>query len=366
MGRPPLAEEPPHDSAGLVAEEWEEDLGDVESSDEDLYAPLGGDPEGYPNTNDEGAEETAAGTSLLADVRTAASEIGLASPRDSAQESAGQGIWAGVPLPRGDPPFPVAVGYTSMLRRSWSRVDPSDRWNPGCAGLKRLRYDPGEGLETMPPVEREVAEFTPLPPEKLEGDPVLPNPEGRAADKLISRAFDAAMRAARVGNLLAISLASARRQVEDVDPRVAATITTALTLQSQVVRDLGECLSTTVRARRHLWLRESSLPRTVRDQLISLPVEPGRVFNTSSRALLEGLGEARRARQKVVEALGAAPKAPPRRGLGARGRGGRRAGPPPPPTPPSQPQWKPAKQSFRGGKTKRVRGGKARGGGPGL
>ena len=363
---------PPPGSALPTSEVWEDDSEDVElqlhaqeSSDGSLYSLLEDDPTGRPDVDDGGVGAVVAGSSLLTDVRAAALEIGLASPRDSAQEVAGQGIWAGVPLPKGDPPFPVAMGYTSMLRRSWGVVNPSDRWNPGCAVLKRLRYDPGEGLETMPPVEREVAEFTPLPPEKREGDPVHPSREGRAADRLVSRAFDAAMRAARVGNLLAISLASARRQAEGVCPRLAATLTTALTLQSQVVRDLGESLSTTVRARRHLWLRESSLPVAVRDQLISLPVEPGRVFNASSRALLESMGEARKARQKVVEALGAGPKAPPRRGSGPKGRGGRSVRPPPPPAPSPRPQWTPAKQSFRGGRAKKGRGGKSRGGGSG-
>ena len=362
---PPPAPPSPRGRA-LPALEWEGDseeaelqLHPSESSDGSLYSPRDGDT---PREMDwEEPHEVVPESSLLADVRAAACEIGLISPSETAaQAQAGQGIWAGVPLSKGDPPFPVADGYSAMLRRSWDAVVPTDRWNPGCGSLRRLRYDPDAGLECMPPVEREVAEFTPIPPSKLDADPVHPDREGRAADRLVSRAFDAAMRAARVGNLLAISLASARRQAEDVSPRLAATLTSALTLQSQVVRDLGESLGTTIRARRHLWLRATSLPVTARERLISLPVEPGRVFNSASRALLESLGEARKARNKVVEALvGAKPKAPPRRGSGSAARASRSV-PPAPPTP--RPDWGSAKQSFRGRKAKRGRGGKSRGG----
>ena len=85
-----------------------------------------------------------------------------------------QGIWAGVPPPRHESYFPVTLGFTDMLQRLWGEVLPLDRWNPGCAGMKRVRYNPEAGLEFMPHVEREVAKLTLVPPEKLADGPIFP------------------------------------------------------------------------------------------------------------------------------------------------------------------------------------------------
>ena len=206
---------------------WEEDTDQVElqlhpseSSDGSLYSPT--EEGARAETGDSGAVERESG--LLADIRMAAYEAGLTAPTVTERPQLGQGVWAGVPLHRGDPPFPVAEGYASMLRRSWDTVIPTERWNPGCSVLRRLRYDPAAGLEAMPPVECEVIELT-APPSKVESDPSLPDKDGRAADRLNVRSFDAAMRAARAGNLLAIALASARHQADNADLRLARSLT---------------------------------------------------------------------------------------------------------------------------------------------
>ena len=345
---------------------WREDPCDVElelhpdeSSDESLFSPAEGSARG--GAADEG-ESVERDVGVLTEIRQAAYEIGLAAQPATDQDQPKQGIWAGLPLPKGDPPFPVADGYAAMLRRSWATVLPTERWNPGCVGLRRLRYDPEAGLESMPSVEREVAEFTATPLARLEGDPSLPDKEDRAADRLIIRAFDAAMRAVRTGNLLAIALASARHQADGAIPQVSKALTTALTLQSQVVRDLGECLACNVRSRRHLWLRGSSLPLAVREQLVALPVEPRRVFHSTSRAVLEGIGEARKARRKIVEGLKVArPKAPPRRAASYKPQASSSSAPTLPPPPPRS-QGGSNKRPFRGHKAGRGRGASSRGG----
>ena len=343
---------------------WEEEADQVElqlhpseSSDGSLYSPT--DEGARAEASDSGLVERESG--LLADIRMAAYDAGLTAPAVAERPQLGQGVWAGVPLHKGDPPFPVAEGYVSMLRRSWDTVVPSERWNPGCSVLRRLRYDPAAGLEAMPPVEREVTELT-APPSKVEDDPSLPDKDGRAADRLTVRSFDAAMRAARAGNLLAIALASARHQAEGADPRLARSLTTALTLQSQVVRDLGECLAGLVRSRRHLWLGASSFPLAIRDRLVSLPVEPGRVFHSSSRAVLEGVGEARKARRKITEGLKPTkPKAPPRP-KASRGSVPAMVSPLAQLDRPQKPGWAPPGRPFRGRKAARGRPSKGRGG----
>ena len=366
---PPPVVTPAH--VPLASEEEEDDWAEPEltlhasgSSDGSLFSPVSGEDERVVEWS--ATPRMAGECSLLAEVRAAAVELGLADSDEGAlaDGSSVEGVWAGVPLQQSVPPFPVADGYGAMLRRSWAKVSPTDRYNPGCSVLRKLDYDPVEGLEFMPPVEREIVELTRSKPEQIGDDPVLPNKEDRAADRLVLRAFDGAMRAARVGNLLAISLASARRQAEGLCPHLAATLTSALTLHSQMVRDLGESLSTTVRTRRQLWLRQAPFPVTVKERLIALPVEPGRVFHSSSRSSLDTLSDARQSREKVMQALrGGRPGAPPRRGKPYPKKPAARGAPPAGPAPPSRPPWSSARQPFRGGRAGKSRGGRSNRGG---
>ena len=56
---------------------------------------------------------------------------------------------------------------------------------------------------------------------------------------------------------------------------------------------MGGCLGQLVGPRLCLWLAEIFLPPVVREQLVALPVKPGEVFYTSTRAVLAGGRQAR-------------------------------------------------------------------------
>ena len=291
----------------------------------------------------------------------AAHDIGLLeSPSQAPPPS--QDVWAsgsGTPSQRAH--FPVAQGFVEALRKYWPGGSPvGSGARRGCAGMRGVWYAPESGLTWMPSVEREVAMLTSLPFGSVSTDPSHPTADGKAADKLLSMAFNAAMRAARAGNVLAILLAAALRQMGGDNAQLLETLSTALSVQHHVTADVGDCLGQIIRSRRHLWLSETSLPPAVRAQLVALPVEPGRVFHSSTRAALEQAGEARRTKEKICAAFrkpgprpsasgaqgvqpvwgdeepplhppraASPPSLPPRGGYGggSRGRGGLRKGP---------------------------------------
>ena len=321
------------------------------SSEGSLYSPGSHSPSlrGQSDYEEEGSEEpiNVGRPGIFDTLLEAARDLGLPTHEQGSVPPPPQDIWAGTPPARATPFFPVAQGFVERLRGTWDTAAPQGDPGRSCGGIRGIRYAPDTGLGWMPPVERDIALLTSLPPEKVSHNPAHSSMDGKAADKLLSLAFNASMRAARAGNLLAILLAAARRQVGGDNARLVETLTAALSVQSYVTRDIGDSLGRTVRLRRHLWLAETALPAAVRSQLVALPVEPDRVFHTSTRAALEQTGEARRARDKICGAFRSprpsgsrAYRAPPRPVQGGR--------PWPSPSPsPSQPQRGQGRRSFR-------------------
>ena len=128
--------------------------------------------------------------------------------------------------------------------------------------------------------------------------------------------------------------------------RFSETLSTALSVHSHIIADVGDCLGQLIRSRRHLWLAETSLPPAVRTRLVALPVEPGRVFHSSTREVLEQAGEARRTREKICAAFRKPDPSPST--SAARGRGGSPRLPPLQTRPPFRPARAEAERSFRG------------------
>ena len=354
---------PPPSPMGVEDVDGMLDVHAGDSSDDSLYSPK----EPSPFDIDEGEEEAPLPRGNLDVVLEAARDLGLQT-LDARTPPPPRDVWASAAAPPSPPSFPVAQGFLEMLRKHWPAGPPTKGGKKGCAGMRGVCYAPGSGLNWMPPVEQEVAMLTSLPLGSVSNDSSHPTTDGRVLDRQIATAFNAAMRAARAGNVLAILLAAAGQQVGDDNARLSEMLSAALSVQSYVTTDVGDCLGQLVRSRRHLWLAETSLPPAMRAQLVALPVEPGRVFHSSTRAALEQAGEARRTKEKICAAFrktGARPSAArsqDARPDWARGEPSRyfpQSGPPP-----SLPSREgEGARSFRGRRT--ARGAQRRSGGPG-
>lgn len=197
------------------------------------------------------------------------------------------GIWEGIPQTNFPSCIPVADDYTSMLRTAWKKPSQKPQFNAGCRRLANASYPKEMGLGDMPPVEQEIASWTTLGPAYTSANPRCPKKECAKTDRLISRSFNATARAARTGNALAILLAALRKTVSADDQDSRNLVDSALAAHSQLTRDVGEAMSSAVLCRRQVWLAQTSLPETIRSELMNLPVIPGHVFNSDSQEVLD-------------------------------------------------------------------------------
>lgn len=106
--------------------------------------------------------------------------------------------------------FCVKTDYKStlMLKRSWNNPTAPPQFNPRCRRLTKDQLETESGLADMPPVEREIAALTSLGPARVTTNPKCPVRECHKTDTLVCRSYNAAARAARSGNALAILLAA--------------------------------------------------------------------------------------------------------------------------------------------------------------
>lgn len=197
------------------------------------------------------------------------------------------GVWEGIPQTNSPSCIPVADDYTSMLRTTWKKPSQKPQFNAGCRRLANARYPKETGLGDMPPVEQEIASWTTLGPAYASANPRCPKKECAKTDRLISRSFNASARAARTGNALAILLAALRKTVSAEDQDSKNLVDSALAAHSQLTRDVGDAMSSAVLCRRQIWLAQTSLPETIRSELMNLPVVPGHVFNSNSQEVLD-------------------------------------------------------------------------------
>ncbi|XP_037637109.1 uncharacterized protein LOC119494940 [Sebastes umbrosus] len=210
---------------------------------------------------------------VFSKVLSAAKIMGLSSPTETPSSS--EGVWAGISQSRPSVTIPAAEDYCQMLRRSWNNPGSAPQFNSGCRRLAKAQYPHESGLGDMPPVEREMAALTPLGPDRVTTNPHCPRKECKKTDHLVCRSYNAAARAARAGNALALLLAALRRTASAGDQDTRNLIDAALSTHSQLTRDIGSAMSSAMMARRQIWLAQTTLPENIRKELTNMPVVPG-------------------------------------------------------------------------------------------
>ena len=114
------------------------------------------------------------------------------------------------------------------------------------------------------------------------------------------RSYNAAARAARSGNALAILLAAIRKTLGPEDQDTMSLVDSALITHSQLTRDVGAAMSSAVLARRQVWLAQTSLPEGVRKDLIKMAV----VFHPDSQGVFDSAEQSQRTRESVRRTFG--------------------------------------------------------------
>ncbi|KAK0138023.1 hypothetical protein N1851_025751 [Merluccius polli] len=130
-------------------------------------------------------------------------------------------------------------------------------------------------------------------------NPRCPRKECAKTDRLATRTFNAAARAARMGNALAITLASLRKTLSRDDQDARALLDAALSSHAQLTRDVGDAMGSAVLCRRQVWLAQTSLPEPIKQELLNLPVAPGHVFHPGSQEVLDRAERAAASREAV-------------------------------------------------------------------
>ncbi|XP_074466146.1 uncharacterized protein LOC141752269 [Sebastes fasciatus] len=234
---------------------------------------------------------------VFSKVLSVAKIMGLSIPIEAPSSS--EGVWAGISQSRPSVTIPAAEDYCQMLRRSWNNPGSAPQFNSGCRRLVKAQYPHESGLGDMPPVEREMAALTPLGPDRVTTNPHCPRKECKKTDHLVCRSYNAAARAARAGNALALLLAALRRSASAGDQDTRNLIDAALSTHSQLTRDIGSAMSSAMMARRQIWLAQTTLPENIRKELTNMPVVPGRVFHSDSQSVLEKAEQSLRTRESV-------------------------------------------------------------------
>ena len=236
-------------------------------------------------------------SSLMARVLSAANILGLEAPTPAPAPMGG--IWEGIPCATPPPPVPVPPDYTAMLRSSWGKLTQRPQFNAGCRQLATATYPVETGLGDMPPVEPSMAALTSLGLTGVSPNPRCPRKECAKTDRLATRTFNAAARAARMGNALAITLASLRKTLSRDDQDARALLDAALSSHAQLTRDVGDAMGSAVLCRRQVWLAQTSLPEPIKQELLNLPVAPGHVFHPGSQEVLDRAERAAASREAV-------------------------------------------------------------------
>ncbi|CAL8389024.1 unnamed protein product [Boreogadus saida] len=116
----------------------------------------------------------------------------------------------------------------------------------------------------LPSVEPAIASLMLAPDEALRSNARCPRPKSRVTDDLLSKAYDAAARMARIGNSLShllLGLSTSLQQAK-VEPLLQSLSDASLQAFALMSRELGRTMSTLVQTRRQVWLAQSPLTET--------------------------------------------------------------------------------------------------------
>ena len=102
-----------------------------------------------------------------------------------------------------------------------------------------MAYPPESGLGDMPSVGRHVPAWTSLGPDRVNDNPACPWKRCKTTERLLYRTYNAAARAARCGNALAVLLAALRKIDGGANQDTADLFASAVTIHAQLTRDVG-------------------------------------------------------------------------------------------------------------------------------
>ncbi|XP_061590737.1 uncharacterized protein LOC133456285 [Cololabis saira] len=161
------------------------------------------------------------------------------------------------------PPFdvPPSPAFLQELRRCWADPKAFAYHGKDARTLASMRQAEQHGLVHMPPVDPCIASLVLSRDEALIDKARCPRPQCRVTDSLLSTAYDAAGRMARIGNSLSVLLLAQSQmlQSEHEGGELGDTNDAALQAFGLMTRELGRLMSTLVVTRRQVWLAQAPI-----------------------------------------------------------------------------------------------------------
>lgn len=197
---------------------------------------------------------------------------------------------------------PPSAPFISELQRCWADPRRFSHLSGDCRALASMQDASSHGLDRMPTIEPALAALIVSPDEALRPDARCPRPQCRLTDDFIGKSYDAAARAARIGNSLShlILAQSQALQSSGVDPSLQSLSEASLQAFAFMSRELGRLMASLTLARRQIWLAQSPLSEPCRRALRSLPVVPGQLFGAAAQQALERTLQVTQARQQFA------------------------------------------------------------------
>lgn len=233
------------------------------------------------------AEPGEGACSLRATLRAALAKIGM-DDTPAAQSLVSNPFFRRTPTA---PPFevPPSPAFLEELRRCWADPRASAHHGRDSRTLASMRNAGEHGLDHMPPVDQCIASLVLSPDEALKDKARCPRPQCRVTDSLLTKAYEAAARMARMGNSLSVLLLAQSQMLQPQhDGRELGDVNdAALQAFGLMTRELGRLMSTLVVTRRQVWLAQAPMSDDCRQALRKLPVVPGQLFGPEAEKALE-------------------------------------------------------------------------------
>lgn len=270
-----------------IVDEW---AGQAEATADDDVEPLSGQssPTGSVRTQ---------GSVVTSTLKVALARLGLDVP---AAETAHQSAFFQHSTAPSGFSVPPSAPYIAELQRCWAVPRRFAHRTSDDRALANMQDAATYGLGSMPGVEPTLAAIIVSPDEALRPDARCPRPQCRITDDYICKSYDAAARAARIGNSMSHMLLALSQSLQsaEVEPPIRDLTDTLLQAFAYMTREQGRVMSHLTSARRQVWLAQSPLSEQCRRSLRSLPVVPGHLFGPAAQdALQRGLQVSQARRQ---------------------------------------------------------------------
>lgn len=237
------------------------------------------------------------GSVVLPTLKAALAQLGLDVP---ATEAAPQSAFFQHTAGPSEFTVPPSAPYIAELQRCWADPRRFAHRTSDVRALANMRDAATYGLGSMPGVEPTLAAIIVSPDEALRPDARCPRPQCRITDDYICKGYDAAARAARIGNSMSHMLLALSQSLQssEVEPAIRDLTDSLLQAFAYMAREQGRVMSHLTSARRQVWLAQSPLSEPCRRSLRSLPVVPGHLFGPAAQdALQRGLQVSQARRQ---------------------------------------------------------------------